>query len=301
MGLNWPGISNVSGDIPDAERPPIQAVVDEFGDRLGERLDGMGAPRHTSPYFRPWGIVIVRDALGVSIALLPASGLPQVKWLQAHGGLMQPEQIAVVLKQQTGEVATDAVRLPLPEAPDRAAQIAGAVESHISEVARSLQFAKLDVPRSVMGLEPHIQRFLNDHPNPDKNVFVMMRFIESEQLDEAYKAIKETLASRGYNVLRADDKDYTSELWSNVEVYLSGCNLGIAVFEEIEKRDFNPNVSLELGYMIGRGKRTLLLKEKHMTELHADVMHRLYKPWDQFKVKETVAAQVERWADIDLQ
>lgn len=151
-----------------------------------------------------------------------------------------------------------------------------------------------------MGLEPHIQRFLNDHPDPDRNVFVMMRFLKSDQLDEAYQTIKETLEARGYSVHRADQKDYAGELWSNVEVYLSGCNLGIAVFEEIEKRDFNPNVSLELGYMIGRGKRTLLLKEQHMPGLHADVMHRLYKSWDQFKVKETVAAQVERWADIDL-
>jgi hypothetical protein len=300
VGLSWPGISSVSGDLPEDERPPIQAVINEFGDRLGERLDAMGAPRHTSPYFRPWGIVVVRDTQGVSVALLPSSGVPQVMWLMAHGGLMSPEVLVVSLKEQTGDVASHGVRLPLPDAADRAVQIAQAVERHLAEVARSLQFEKLNVPRSVMGLEPHIRRFLNDHPDPDKNVFVMMRFLKSDQLDEAYQTIKETLETRGYRVHRADQKDYTGELWSNVEVYLSGCNLGIAVFEEIEKRDFNPNVSLELGYMIGRGKRTLLLKEEHMPELHADVMHRLYKSWDQFKVKETVAAQVERWADIDL-
>lgn len=102
------------------------------------------------------------------------------------------------------------------------------------------------------------------------------------------------------NAVRASDRDYTTSLWTNVEVYLTGCKYGIAVFEDIDVRDFNPNVALELGYMMGRGKRTLLLKEQRLRTLPADVVDRLYKPFDSYHIPTTVAAEVERWIDVDL-
>lgn len=149
-------------------------------------------------------------------------------------------------------------------------------------------------------MEPRLREFLNDHPDPDRNVFVIMRFLDSAQLEEAYAAIKSTLADRGFHAVRADDRDYTGELWSNVEVHLTGCKYGIAVFEDIDRRDFNPNVALELGYMIGRNKRCLILKEQRLPVLPADVIHRLYKPFDMFNVTASVSREVARWIDVDL-
>jgi hypothetical protein len=128
----------------------------------------------------------------------------------------------------------------------------------------------------------------------------MMRFLHSAQLDEAHAAIKETLADRGFHAVRADDRDYTGELWSNIEVYLTCCRYGIAIFEDIEKRDFNPNVSLELGYMLGQRKRCLILKEQRLPDLPADVIHRLYKSFDMFNVQASVSREVARWIDVDL-
>jgi len=78
------------------------------------------------------------------------------------------------------------------------------------------------------------------------------------------------------------------------------CRYGIAVFEDIERRDFNPNVSLELGYMLGRRKRSLILKERRLPNLPADVVHRLYKPFDMFAISDTVSREVNRWIEVDL-
>lgn len=128
----------------------------------------------------------------------------------------------------------------------------------------------------------------------------MMRFLETDQMREIHEGITAELADRDYQGIRADDRDYTGELWSNVEVCMIGCSLGIAVFEDIEQREFNPNVSLELGYMLGRQKRCLLLKERRLPDLPADVVHRLYKPFDAFNIEETVRAQIGRWIEVDL-
>ncbi len=128
----------------------------------------------------------------------------------------------------------------------------------------------------------------------------MMRFIETSQMAEIYTSIKESCSSYGFHAVRADDRDYTGELWSNIEVYMTCCHYGVAIFEDIEKRDFNPNVSLELGYMLGRRRRTLILKEERLPNLPADVIHRLYKPFDMFRIPESVSREVRRWIEVDL-
>jgi len=68
----------------------------------------------------------------------------------------------------------------------------------------------------------------------------MMRFDPSPQLQQVHAAIADTLAARNMNAVRADGRDYTGDLWSNIEIYLTGCKYGIAVFEDINQRDFNP-------------------------------------------------------------
>jgi hypothetical protein len=178
--------------------------------------------------------------------------------------------------------------------------IEAAAIQHAAEVERNSRLGRLGDLTGLTHLEPYLRAFLEEHPDPDRNVFVMMRFFDSPQLNEVYAAIKAALAARGFHATRADDRDYTGELWSNIEVYLACCKLGIAVFEDIDQRDFNPNVSLELGYMLGRRKRCLILKEKRLPNLPADVIHRLYKPFDMFDVTNSVTREVSRWIDIDL-
>ena len=73
---------------------------------------------------------------------------------------------------------------------------------------------------------------------------------------------KKTLAKHNITALRADDKQYMDDLFPNVRVYLHGSDFGIAIFDRIIQDDFNPNVSLEVGYMLGMGKNILLLKIK---------------------------------------
>ena len=80
----------------------------------------------------------------------------------------------------------------------------------------------------------------------------------------------------------------------------AACQYGVAIFEDIDQREFNPNISLELGYMLGRQKRCLLLKEQRLPRLPSDIVGHLYRPWDAFRAETTVAAQVDQWLSTDL-
>jgi predicted nucleotide-binding protein len=80
-----------------------------------------------------------------------------------------------------------------------------------------------------------------------------------------------------------------------------GCNYGIAVFEDIDERDFNPNIVLELGFMLALNKRCLILKEKTLPKMPADIVGKLYKEFDFFNIESSISDQIKRWAnDIGL-
>lgn|SRR5262249_50903888 len=89
----------------------------------------------------------------------------------------------------------------------------------------------------------------------------MMRFADSVTNRKIVNNLHTALHRYGMNLLRADHKAYSESLWENVTLYMSACDLGIAVFEQLVEKDYNPNVSLELGHMLASGKKVLLLKD----------------------------------------
>jgi nucleoside 2-deoxyribosyltransferase len=138
---------------------------------------------------------------------------------------------------------------------------------------------------------PVLRRF----PKQKFNAFLMMRFRPGKQ----YKIIVETLEEEAdryaINLLRADNQSYSSDLWENVRLYMNACDLGIAVFEQLEIQDFNPNVSLELGYMLANARAVLLLKEKNLTSLPTDIVGKLYQEFDANDLEPSIRAAVRRW------
>lgn len=136
---------------------------------------------------------------------------------------------------------------------------------------------------------------LFDYPNMSWNVFIMMRFRDTPQHKETLSVIREALSYYGVNGLRADDKSYADSLWANVKAYIDACDSGIAVFEQIEDETFNPNISLELGYMMAQQKPVLLLKEKHLKALPTDIVGQLYKVFDSYAIGTTVPPRILEW------
>ena len=123
----------------------------------------------------------------------------------------------------------------------------------------------------------------------------MMKYGETPLHGRITHAIRDTCSQHGIHALRADDKRYSDDLLANVRTYMHGCNSGIAVIERLTKEDFNPNVSLEVGYMMAQGKPVCLLKDKTLASLQTDLMGRLYDPFDTQDPEKTILPVLEKW------
>lgn len=138
-------------------------------------------------------------------------------------------------------------------------------------------------------------RFRQDHPDPARVAFIMMQFGETPAHNKITSAIKEALAARGIEGVRADDKRYNDDLFPNVLTYMHGCGLGVAVFERFEADETNPNVALEVGYMFAMRKPVCLLKDQTLRTLQADLVGRLYDPFNPQDPAGTIPPVVQKW------
>ncbi len=144
-------------------------------------------------------------------------------------------------------------------------------------------------------IQESIQRFKVEYTNPDKVAFIMMQFQPTPAHDGITEAIKASLGEHGIVGVRADEKQYHDDLFPNVQTYLHGCGFGIAVFERIEEEAHNPNVALEVGYLLAMGKPVCLLKDRNLKTLQADLVGRLYRQFDSYDPAGTIPPQLSRW------
>lgn len=140
-----------------------------------------------------------------------------------------------------------------------------------------------------------LAHFRTQHPDPSKTAFIMMQFGKSPPHVKIASAIKKALEERGIIGLRADDEMHHDDLYSNVLTYLHGCGFGVAVFERIETDVVNPNVSLEVGYMLAMDKPVCLLKDKTLKQLQADLVGKLYREFDPHNAVQTIGPELHRW------
>jgi hypothetical protein len=138
---------------------------------------------------------------------------------------------------------------------------------------------------------------MSDYPNNTKTAFIMMRFGRSPAHRKITEAIKKALAPFNIVALRADDKEYHPDLFPNVLTYMYGCRFGIAVFERIESDEFNPNVSLEVGYMMALSKPVCFLKDATLHALPADLIGRLYRPFDPQRPAASIPMELKKWCE----
>jgi protein-tyrosine-phosphatase len=131
---------------------------------------------------------------------------------------------------------------------------------------------------------------------PESNVFFMTRFRKTDYHQAISDAVAEAVRAFGLELVRADDPNLAGAvLWTKVQFCMEACHFGVAVFEDIDEGDLNPNVSLELGYMMARERTFLLLKERRLPKLPTDLCGHLYKEFDSFDIRPTVLGRVAEW------
>jgi hypothetical protein len=151
---------------------------------------------------------------------------------------------------------------------------------------------RLSVP---VEIQDSLQRFRRDYPNSEEVAFLMMKFGSTIAHKNIVGGVRGTLSPVGITIVRADDKEYHPDLFYNILTYIYGCRFGIAVFERIEHEEFNPNVSLEVGYMLALGKPVCLLKDQTLKTLHTDLVGRLYRIFDPLDPISTIPSVLTKW------
>lgn len=185
--------------------------------------------------------------------------------------------------------------------------------SHILGRYHPELWIQVDVVRSELGLitvpeqrrerlsaaPPHIRRglaeFFSEHPEYNKNCFLIMPFSETAPLRSIHKTLRLVLAEHGFTLHRADDRTYSEGLFSNIETYIYGCRFAISVHERTGADIHNANVALEVGYFLGMRKDVCLLKERTVPALPSDLHGRLFVTFDAFDIERTIRGSIGRW------
>jgi len=165
----------------------------------------------------------------------------------------------------------------------------------VSILTDNIKMIHAQLPEAHRNIEPALHAFHSDHPDFDKNIFLIMRFDANPPFPEILSTITETCTSRGLKLLRADQKSYSDDLWHNVLTYIYGCKYGIAVFDQVNYRDYNPNVAIEVGFMMSQSKRILLLKDQAMNSLPTDIVGKIYRPFNTYQPSQTIPPQILKW------
>lgn len=162
---------------------------------------------------------------------------------------------------------------------------------------------ELHTPISTLA-QPHppeismsIDRLRAKFPDPKKLGFLVMRFTTAKPFAKIVEIIKETGQKHRLEIIRADENEFHADLWGNVRTHLHGCGFGIAVYERIETDEPNANVGLEVGYLMAMNKPVLLLKDKTLQTLQADLAGKLYKQFDPHNPEDTLPDHLNKWLE----
>jgi hypothetical protein len=140
-----------------------------------------------------------------------------------------------------------------------------------------------------------LSKFRQQFAAPERVAFVIMRFDDTRLHHEIFEAIQKSLVDVGFTAVRADGRAFHDNLFENVLTYNHGCRFGVAVYDRLSTEEFNPNVALEVGYMMALRKPVCLLKDKTLRALNTDLMGRIYRAFDPQSPGETIPSQLKSW------
>lgn len=295
------GVEFGGGNLPQIETQKVRQTLKQFSDVVYRELVGLGIGRAHMPFVGTTNFISILDktALHLVIDNVPVNGPPTHQYIDMREYLSSLESWIQTAIHEFGYQRPIGISFPAtsiePSDPMRENAFREVAKKIQSNVEESLKVARVNLPNGYEHYSQYLDSFLKDHPVFDRNVFLMMRFDEGEHFIEIEKSVRKEADKYGLHVIRADDKDYTGDLWSNVCLYMLCSKYGIVVYEQIENRDFNPSVSIELGFMSAMNRRCLILKDKRMPKMPTDIIGKLYKEFDTYHIAETIAVCMDSW------
>jgi hypothetical protein len=293
------GMASVGGDLPESEQKAANEVIKSFGERVRRYAISLQVPASMLKVQQCTYLLVAKDSSNYHVVFVDGPGGNSLNYRDfTRHGRLELKSIVHQVRIEVGDVAwafSYPANLPPTELDNHiqniVVQYVNSVLQSQSKPGRKISEEAVSSPEIASGLE----KFRIDHPSGTRTAFVIMQFGGTRLHGNMVQCIKDTLNNHGIVALRADDKEYMDDLFPNIKVYMHGCDFGIAVFDRTTEDEFNPNVSLEVGYMLGMGKNVLLLKDKTLKSLPTDLTGKLYKEFDTTEIESTMPQQIERW------
>lgn len=183
------------------------------------------------------------------------------------------------------------------------------INSQVEKFQKSL---KLFYPR---GLEDEIIQFKDKQKNK-KTAYIMTSFQDQNMsIANEILLILNEYNIRGY-IANTQRWMSPSEIWDSIQVFMHGCDFGIAIYadesilkaneyenkpNEHEKASIriSPNLSQEVGYMLGLQKEICILKHQEMERVPSDLAEMYYVEFTNENLKEVFINWLENRQIID--
>lgn len=231
----------------------------------------------------------------------PKGGYSIVKAIRKHRILSSPKWTSLVpiiavtnyADEQDGIISVGAdFSLEKDYIWDNVALFHAVIETQILKFEQSLNYI---YPPELKDL---ILDFKQKHAD-ETTVFLMTSFAEEHK--STITQIIEVLKEHNITPFLADKQggENHDDLWPNIEVFIHGCDFGIGIYaddsifsggSEVENKDrekehfkrirINPNMSQEVGYMLGLQKSVCVLKSKKLDKLPIDLAGKIYVEYE---------------------
>lgn len=143
-------------------------------------------------------------------------------------------------------------------------------------------------------LKDDIKAFKNKHLY-DITAFIMTSFAEEHHniINQITKILKKHKITPC--LANKQGGECADDIWANIEVFIHGCDFGIGIYaddsvlkgsyktsdkEQYKRIRINPNMSQEVGYMLGLQKKVCILKDKELVKLPADLAGKIYVEYE---------------------
>lgn len=292
------GSAMINGDLPDNGQTICNAFIKKFGDKIAKLGRTFQIPASQLSIFKMNFLFVGKDTFDYHFVFVDKAGGNQIDYKNlTEYGKVSTDQLVHQIRIEFGEVHW-ATSIPISiistVTEEKTEELANQYVKAILEAVKHKTEKISDDAIIIPEIAKEIEAFNADHKN-EKTAFIIMQFSKTPAHDKIVLVIKETLKKHGIIGLRADDKEYADDLFANIKTYMHCCDFGIGVFERILEDNFNPNVSIEVGYMMGLRKNVCLLKDQTLKNLPTDLMGKLYKQFDPQDVEKTLPDQIEKW------
>ena len=134
--------------------------------------------------------------------------------------------------------------------------------------------------------------------------FLIRKFTERDDRNRLVETVRNTFRLRGLTIKDANENIFHQETWSNIKEFLENCSFGIVLIDNFgdSDSDFNPNVFLEIGYLLAKRRDVFILIQNQLVKkMPTDIKPFLYTEFDSQEIDSPIlVTKINKWIDSTI-